>query len=219
MSAPNRRYGRWVGAIALVFLALVTLNTLLTPPNGAGGIAPGKPLAPFAVPLASGDLLGAANVATRADDGEAGARPACKVRGSRILNICQLYEANPVVLALFVDGGSCQRVLGELQALQSSFPQVRFAAVSIKGDRAALRELIRKEHITFPLGIDEEGTLVSLYKVSSCPQVSFALPGGTVQSKALAANPAPTELRMRVAELLQAAYAHGWDSVGRSAGR
>jgi hypothetical protein len=206
----QRAAGRWVGALALVFLALVTLNTILTTPNGAGGIAPGKPLAPFAVPLATSDLTGDANIATRAEDGEAGARPACSVRGPRILNICQLYEAGPVVLALFVDAGSCAAVLDELQALVPAFPQVRFAAVSIKGERRGLRALVRTHRLSFPLGIDEGGTLVALYKVASCPQVTFALPGGVVQSKALLSRPTPATLRARVQELLAAARAQGW---------
>lgn len=210
MSSPERRYGRWVGVIALVFLALVTLNTVLTPPNGAGGIAPGKTMAPFAVPLAGSDLRGDANVATHADDGEAGHRPACAVRGPRILNICQLYEEGPVVLALFVDGGGCAKVLGEMQTLVPDFPAVRFAAVSIKGERSALRALVRHDGLTFPVGIDEDGALVALYKVASCPQLTFSLPGGVVQSKALLGAPTPAVLRARVVELLAAARARGW---------
>jgi len=199
-----------VGVIALVFLALVTLNTVLTPPNGAGGIAPGKTVPPFAVPLATGNLHGDANVATHPDDGEAGQRPACSVRGARILNLCQLYAARPVVLALFVDGGGCARVLGEMRALATPYPQMRFAAVSIKGDRGALRSLVRRERLAFPVGIDEDGALVALYKVASCPQLTFVLPGGVAHGKALLGTPSPATLRARVAGLLAAARARGW---------
>lgn len=205
MSSPERRYGRWVGVIALVFLALVTLNTVLTPPNGAGGIAPGKTMAPFAVPLAGSDLRGDANVATHADDGEAGHRPACAVRGPRILNICQLYEQGPVVLALFVDGAGCANVLSEMQTLTRRFPDVRFAAVSIKGNRAQLRGLVRTRHLSFPVGIDEDGALAILYKLASCPQVNFAERGGVVQSKALLSTPSLALLRERVSRLARAA--------------
>jgi hypothetical protein len=210
VSSPQRRYGWWVGALALIFLALITLNTVLTPSNGAGGIAPGRAFAPFALPLATGNLRGDADIATHADDGEAGRHPACSVRGPRILNICQLYEAGPVVLALFVDGGSCTRVLDEMQALVPAFPQVRFAAVSIKDQRAALRALVRTHRLSFPVGVDEDGALVALYKVASCPQVNFALPGGVVQSKALLDSPSPATLRARVAALLAAARERGW---------
>ena len=50
--------------------------------------------------------------------------------------------------------------------------------------RACARWSARKR-LTFPVGVDRDGALVALYKVASCPQVSFAYPGGTVQSKAL----------------------------------
>ena len=95
------------------------------------------------MPLALGSLQGDADIATRADQGGAGLVPACAERGAQILNICQLYERGPVVLALFLDAGSCTKVLDELQQLVPSFPGVRFAAVSVKGERAALRRLVR----------------------------------------------------------------------------
>jgi hypothetical protein len=210
MSPPDRRYGRWVGVLALVILALITLNTVLTKPNGAAGLAAGATLPPFAVPLVRSDLQGDADIATHADDGEAGKHPACTLRGPRILNICQLYEGSPVVLALFVDGGSCTRILTDMQTLTLSFPAVRFAAVSIKGDRTALRALVRKRRLSFPVGIDSDGVLATLYKVASCPQVTFVYPGGVAQGKPLLLRPPLARLRARIAELLAASRARGW---------
>jgi hypothetical protein len=204
MSRSEYRYGRWVGVVALVILALITLNTLLTKPNGAAGLAPGTQLPPFAVPLVTGDLRGDANVTTRADGGR---HPACAVRGPRILNVCELYESGPLVLALFVDAGGCARVLDDMQRLAGEFPTVRFAAVSLRGDRDALRALVRAHRLGFPVGIDEEGTLAPLYKLASCPQITLAYPGGTVQSKALLVRPSLATLRARVAALLAATHA------------
>ena len=210
MSPPNRRYGRWVGVLALVILALITLNTVLTTPNGAAGLASGTALPPFALPLVTGNLQGDADIATRADDGEAGKHPACTLRGPRILNICQLYESGPLVLALFVASGSCARILADMQTLAPSFPGVRFAAVSIKGNRAALRALVRSRKLSFPVGIDNDGALATLYKVASCPQVTFAYPGGVVQGKPLLLRPPLATLHARVSELAAAARARGW---------
>lgn len=207
---PDARYGRYVGLLGLVILALITLNTALTKPNGATGIPPGQPLAPFAVPLALGTLNGDANVATHADQGAAGAVPACTVRGPQVLNICQLYERGPVVLALFVNGGSCPGILSDMQTLAPSFPGVGFAAVEIKGERSQLRRLVRARGLTLPVGIDSDGALAALYKVASCPQVSFAYPGGVVQSKALLSRPPLGTLRARVAALVAGARARGW---------
>ncbi len=207
---PPTRYGRYVGVLALLALVLITINTALTKPNGATGIPPGHRFAPFAVPLATGGLPGDANVATQPNQGSAGGVPACQVRGSRILNICQLYEQGPVVLALFVEGGSCPAVLSDLQALTTSFPGVRFAGVDIKGSAASVRKLVRSKGLTFPVGIDRDGALAALYKIASCPQVSFAYPGGVVQSKALLRRVPLATLRTRVSELVAASRARGW---------
>lgn len=212
MSRPEPRYGRYVGLLALVILVLITVNTIVTKPNGAKGVEPGHAIPPFAAPLALGTLTGDVNVATRAGEGSAGRTPACAVHGPGVLNVCALYRGRPLVLALFVDAGSCPDVLGQMQALAGAFPTVSFAAVAIKGERGSLLTLIRKRGLrSVRVGIDRDGVLAGLYRVASCPQVSFVLPGGVVQSPALLDTPSPRALRARVAELVAAA--------GREAGR
>jgi AhpC/TSA family len=211
--APARRtprYGGYVGLLVIVILVLITINTIVTKPNGVKGLAPGERMPPFAVPLALGSLTGDADTARNADEGSAGRVPACKERGPQILNACQLYEGAPVVLALFVDGGSCPSVLREMQALSHSFPGVRFAAVAIKNSHAQIRKLIRSRGLTMPVGLDSDGALAALYKVATCPQVTFAYPGGEVQSKALLTNPGRAALRQRVSALVAASRARGW---------
>jgi hypothetical protein len=209
-SSDPSRYGRWVGALALVILGLITLNTILTPSRGVGGLTPGARIPPFAVPLAEGTMEGDADVATRANDGSAGARAACAERGPQILNVCELYEQGPVVLALFVDSGSCTGVLDEMQTLVPSFPGVRFAGVAIKGEHAPLRALVRSRGLSFPIGIDSDGALAVLYKTASCPQLTFAYPGGVAQGKALLSRPSLAALRARVQTLVGGARARGW---------
>jgi len=204
------RYGRYVVVLAIVILLAITVNTLTTKPNGAKGVLVGHRLPPFAVPLALSNLSGDADVATRAEEGSAGRVPACAERGRQILNVCQLYESAPLVLALVVDAGSCPAILGDMQALAASFPAVHFAGVAIKPDRGALRRLVRSRHLSIPIGVDRDGVLVGLYKVASCPQISFALPGGVVQSSAVLHRPPLSVLRARVSELQAAARARGW---------
>jgi hypothetical protein len=206
MSRPEPRYGRYVGLLALVVLVLITVNTIVTKPNGAKGVEPGHAIPPFAAPLALGTLSGDVNVATHAGEGSAGRTPACAVHGPGVLNVCALYRGRPLVLALFVDAGSCPDVLGQMQTLAGAFPAVNFAAVAIKGERGPLLTLIRKRGLTsVRVGIDRDGVLASLYRVASCPQVSFVLPGGVVQSPALLDTPSPRALRARVTELVTAA--------------
>jgi AhpC/TSA family len=204
------RYGGYVGLLALVIVALITINTIVTKPNGARGLAPGERMPPFAVPLALGAMVGDADTARNGDEGAAGRVPACRERGPQILNVCQLYEQGPVLLALFVDGGSCPAVLSDMQALARSFPGVRLAAVAIKGARASVRKLISKRGLTFPVGLDSDGALAALYKVATCPQLTFAYPGGEVQSPAILTRPPRATLRARLTALVAASRARGW---------
>ena len=211
LGSHPRRYGRYVGLLGVVILVLITINTVLTKPNGAKGIEPGFPIPPFAAPLVVGSLNGDVNDATHANEGSAGDTPACEVRGRGVLNVCELYERGPLVLALFVNGGSCPAVLEDMQALAASFAGVSFAAVAIKGERKPLLKLMRKHGLTsVRVGFDSDGILAGLYKVASCPQVSFVLPGGVVQSPALLVTPSRRTLSARVAGLVAAAKARGF---------
>ncbi len=211
------RRGRYVGLFAVIAVLLAVVLVIVGDPGNVSGIPPGERLPPFAVPLASGTLTGDANIATHAHEGSAGEVPACSVRKSGVLNICQLEERAPVVLALFVDGGSCPQVLSQMQRLAPSFPGVQFAAVAIEGDpsefnrlRGRLRALLRAHAVSLPVGIDTDGVLAAMYKVVSCPQLDFAYPGGVVQSKALLVAPSQATLRERVSALVAAARARGW---------
>jgi len=209
-AAPRVRlpgYGGYVALLVFGILVAITLNTVLSDSKGVAGLAPGTAMPPFAVPLALGSLNGDANVATRPDEGAAGNVPACSVRKPQILNVCELYEHGAVVLAVFVNAASCPAVLSDMQALASSFPAVRFAAVAIEGSREKLRELVRSRGLTFPVGIDSDGALVALYKVESCPQLTFAYRGGVVQGRALLGRPSRAALRARVSELVAASRA------------
>jgi hypothetical protein len=201
------RYGVYVGLLGVVIVVLITVNTIVTKPNGSTGVPPGTKVPPFAVPLALSKLEGDADVAVHPDEGSAGKHAACTLRGSEILNICQLYERGPVVLALFVNAGSCPRILSDMQRLAGEFPTVRFAAVEMKGSRSDLRKLVRSKGITLPVGFDRSGDLAPRYMVASCPQVSFIYQGGIVQSRALLSRPPLQVLRSRVQELLSASKA------------
>jgi hypothetical protein len=197
------QYGRYVVVLALAILIGITVNTIATKPNGAGGVVAGERVPPFAVPLATGNLKGDANVSTT------GKAPACTVRGAAILNICQLYEHGPVALALFVDSGGCGDILGDMRSLSSSYPKVQMAAVAIRGDRGSVRSFMSSHGISFPIGIDDQGDLAALYKIATCPQITFIEHGGAAQGKALLGRPSLAVLRSRLAELEAAAKGSG----------
>jgi hypothetical protein len=202
------RYVVYFGLFVLLVVVFIVARSIGRG-NGAGGIRPGVAIPPFAVPLALATLEGDANVATRADEGAAGKIPACDVHLAGALNICRAYADRPLVLALFVDAGSCPSVLGDLQRLSPSFPGLQIAAVQIRGDRDRLRGLLRRQRIGFPVGYDHDGVLADLYRVSSCPQVSFVRRGGVVAVPALLGNTTPALLRSRMAALAADARASG----------
>jgi hypothetical protein len=168
---PTNRYGWIVGVIALLAIAYITVNTIRTGSHKPG-LEANKPLPPFAVPLATGNLVGDANV---------NIRKACRVRGPKILNICQLGERTPVVLTLIAGrgGGDCRRQLDLIEEIRSRFPGVAFAAVSIRGDRVDLRKVVRQHHWGFPVGYDRDGAVANLDGVVVCPTTVFAYPGRT----------------------------------------
>jgi hypothetical protein len=204
------RYGPVLGVIGVAVALVVLFNVLLASPRGKEGIVAGERLPPFAVPLALGNVPGEANIATHANDGSAGKRPACAVRGPGILNVCQLYERSPLVLALFLQAGSCPAILESLQALAPSFPGVKFAAVAVAGDRMQLRRLLVSHRLSLPVGVDSGAALAQLYRVFGCPQVTFAYPGGVAQGKPLLTQPSRAALRGRIAQLVASARARGW---------
>jgi hypothetical protein len=204
------RYGVYVVVLAAILLIAFTIHVALSSHKGATSIKPGSQIPPFAAPYALGGPPGEVDVATHANDGPAGKVAACAERGPRILNICQLYDRGPVVLALFFDAGSCAGVLNDLQRLVRVFPRVGFAAVAIKEDARQIAKMVRAKGLTLPVGVDTDGRLGERFAMVSCPQITFVYPGGTVQSAALLHRPAPAALRARVGELLAASRARGW---------
>jgi hypothetical protein len=202
------RYSRWAGVVALVLVALIAVNTLLSTPRGSSGVKPGRLMPPFAVPLAASTLNGDANVASRAGQGKLGREPACSVRGPRILNICEVYERGPVVLVMFVAASDCTHVLGELQGVLGRYPGLRAAGVAIRGDRSAAAR--QAAAVAFPIGFDRDGAVADAYNVAACPQVTFAYPGGVIAGHALLHTPSVAQLEARLADLYHQSLARGW---------
>jgi hypothetical protein len=188
-----RRPGLLAGVVGLAILAYITLNTLRTEGTGSRGVAEGARLPPFAVPLAVSSLEGDANV-----DPER----ACRVRGPDVLNVCQLAEQGPVVLAFFAaDVERCVRQVDVLERLRPRHPDVRFAAVAIRGPRDDARERVADRGWELPVGWDRDGAVANLYAVAVCPTITFAERGGRVDGTALGeTDEAAVEGRVRELE-------------------
>lgn len=204
------RYGWLVGVLVVMILAYISVNTLRSNHLEQTGPEPGSIAAPFAVPLALSDLDGDANVARQANSGGAGNRPACDVRGPDVLNLCELGERGPIVLAfLATRGAKCTGPLDAMERLRPRYPGVQFAAISIRGDRGDLRDLIRSHHWRFPVGYDRDGALVNIYGVSVCPEVLFAYPGRVVRETVIGEG-VTAELDRHVRALVAGAKRRGW---------
>ena len=173
-----RRPGRIVGVLAVAALVYISLNSLRTEGPGSRGVPAGAPLPPFAAPLALSDLDGDANVSDRA----------CAVRGPRVLNVCELAERGPLVLAFFAEPAErCDDQIDRLDRVRPRHPDVGFAAVAIRGDREELRRRVRDRGWGLPVGYDRDGAVANAYAVAVCPTIVFADRGGTVTSTALGA--------------------------------
>jgi hypothetical protein len=196
--------------VVVLLLAYISLNTLRSDGPGSEGVRPGARLPPFAAPLAAGAVQGDVNVARRAGQGAAGRRPACDVRGPGILNVCALWERGPVVLAFVATrGGRCTAELDALEGARGAHPGVQFAAVSIRGDRAQLRALVRRHGWRFPVAYDRDGVLANVYGVAVCPHLTYALPGGRVTATSVGTLDG-AGLERRIGALEREARAAGW---------
>jgi hypothetical protein len=210
MPAGASRYGWFLGVVAVLLIAYVTLNTLRSDPVGSKGLRVGSALPPFAAPLADSKLDGDVNVARRAGQGAAGKVPACSVRGAGVLNSCVLERQGPVVLAFTVTSGAqCTHELDALEAVRARHPGVQIAAVAIRGSRSALRGLIRRHGWGFPVAYDRDGVLANVYGVAVCPQITYALPGGRVTGTSVGVLEAAA-LDRRIGALEAAARSRGW---------
>jgi hypothetical protein len=171
-----------VGVVGVVVLVYITLNTLRTEGLSPQGLERGTRLPPFAMPLATSASDGDANIATRPDSGPEGKVPACTLRGPEILNVCELAERGPVVLAFVATrSGDCARQVDVLDKVAARVPGVAFAAVAVREDHGRLRRLVGARGWHVPVGYDHDGAVGNLYGLGVvCPLLTFAGRDGRV---------------------------------------
>ncbi|HWT93031.1 MAG TPA: hypothetical protein VN238_08555, partial [Solirubrobacteraceae bacterium] len=204
---PPQRRGRGAGRFSWVLgvaALLIGVTILLNAVEGGSDARPGGPAAggtlpDFATPAADAKLEGDANLATEETAGtDAGPRPACEVRRPDVVNICELRERGPLVLAIFpAEAKRCRAVLRQFDRASAAYRgRVTFVAVGSSGDRKDLRG-----H-AFPVGWDHDGAIAKVYGLAGCPQITFARRGGTVL-ETTHRDLTDAELRARVERLLR----------------
>jgi hypothetical protein len=178
-AAAFKRPGMLVAVFIVALLGWITLNSAATETAGSKGLQPGDALPPFAMPLSTSSCKGRcdANVAAKANQGAAGTKPACSVRGKDVLNSCELAEGGPFVLAfVFTPVEKCRAQVPLLEAAARRNPDVEFRIVAVRADAATARGL----RSTLPVGYDHDGAVANEYAVVVCPTITFVRAGGKV---------------------------------------
>lgn len=210
------RYSILVG---LLFVAIVAVALL----NGVGNNGetlgldkqpPRWPLPEFAVPAAAGELEGDANIAQ--DDcsaaqlpcpADARRTPACRVRTSDAIRVCDLFGRPSVISFWFSKGGNCVDQQDVVSRVYSRYRgRVSFLSLDVHDDRDTVRELVRRGGWAMPVGYDRDGAVASLYRVGGCPTFAYVYPGGVLQSASIG-DLDQNELSDRIERLLRASRA------------
>jgi hypothetical protein len=178
----------------LVVLALgyITFNTLRTQGPGSEGIGAGEKLPLFAAPLANGSLNG---------DAQVDPKKVCSVTGPEVLNSCSLARGSKPVALAFVATRSkqCEEQVDVLDHVARSHPEVSFAAIGIRGDKAELAK-VAAGRWSIPVAHDRDGAVANMFAVAICPTITFARAGGIVKSTSLGLV-GEAEIERRLAEL------------------
>jgi hypothetical protein len=173
------RPGLIVAVFVVALLGWIALNSAATDTAGSKGLQAGDELPPFAMPLSTSACRGRcdANVATKADQGAAGTKPACEVRGADVLNSCELAEGGPFVLAfVFEPVARCRAQIPVLERVAAAHPEVEFRIVAVRADAATARAL----GTSLPVGYDHDGAVANEYAVVVCPTITYVRSGGRV---------------------------------------
>ena len=91
------------------------------------------------------------------------------------------------MIAFFATRSSrCERQIDVLERVRRRFPDVGFAAVSVRGDRGEVRRIVRRRGWGMPVGYDHDGAVSNAYAVAICPTITFARRGGKVAGTSFA---------------------------------
>jgi hypothetical protein len=170
-------YAALIGILIAFVAVFILVNTLRNAESGTVGIGPvgiGEKVDPFAVPIATSDLEGDANV----DPDEA-----CRVAGEDVLRICDYFD-RPLLISFWFTGGASECI-----DQQDVFDQVaeRFSSragavsINVRDSRERVRELVEERGWKVPVGHDTDGAVSNMYRVGGCPTFLFVRAGGVLE--------------------------------------
>ena len=170
-------YGALVGLVFALIIAFAVFSLLTSRESGTVGIGDvgiGEKVAPFAVPIATSDLEGDANI----DPDEA-----CDLPGDDILRICDYFDRPTVVSFWFTTGASaCIEQQDVFETVARRFgDRVGMVSINVRDDRERVRELIDDRGWQVTVGHDTDGAVSNIYRVGGCPTFLFIAPGGVLE--------------------------------------
>jgi thiol-disulfide isomerase/thioredoxin len=200
--SPTRPYSIAVGILFLVVIGFAAVNLLNRDNPGARGLQPGTNLPKFAAPSATGSLEGDANVFQNRKAAGKDHVPACQVPDRDAIRICDYFRKPLVLVAWFSKCGNCDDQLDIVDRVRRMFPQVAFVGLDIRDSQDKAREITQKHRWGFPMAVDRDGAVSTLYNVGVGPTTFFAYPGGVLANTALGKLD-EEELIRRVRELVR----------------
>jgi hypothetical protein len=195
-----------VAAAAFILAVVVPLETRESGSVGIGSVGIGEKIAPFAVPVATSDLEGDANI----DPDEA-----CAVPGDDVLRICDYFDRPLVISFWFTKGASeCIDEQDDFDVVARRFTdRADFVSINVRDDRDRVRELIAENGWTVTVGHDTDGAVSNIYRVGGCPTFLFVRPGGVLERAEIGTTSVP-ELAAQVRSLLDGNDASGEKAPG-----
>jgi hypothetical protein len=189
-----RPYSIAVGVLFLGFIVFAGINSLTSESPGPVGLEEGKRLPAFAAPSATGPLDGDSNVDQK---------KACRIHVEGAIRICDYFNRPLVLVAWFSKcGGHCDPMLDSVERIRGRFPAVNFVGLDLRNSKDEARKAVEKNGWGFPMAVDRDGAVSTLYNVGVGPTTFFAYPRGVLADTALG-KVDERELIRRVRELVR----------------
>jgi hypothetical protein len=190
------RYSLIVGVIFLILIGLATLRTLSGGSEDTLGleVQPVRwPLPEFAVPVATSNLEGDANIyqddcgsSTLPCSEDPPRVPACRITTPGAIRVCDLFDRPLVISFWFGTESGCERQQDVVSTVAARYRgQVNFLSLDVRDSRGSVRELVRERGWRMPVGFDRDGAVAALYRVGGCPTFAYAYPGGTLEGASI----------------------------------
>jgi peroxiredoxin len=170
-------YGALVGILIALLAVFILVSTLRNTESGTVGIGPvgiGERVDPFAVPVATSDLEGDANV----DPDEA-----CRVAGKDVVRICDYFD-RPLLISFWFTGGASECVDQQDvfdQVAERFMARVGAVSINVRDSRDKVRRLVEERGWKVPVGHDTDGAVSNMYRVGGCPTFLFVRAGGVLE--------------------------------------